>query len=115
MRLLPQKAQRVKIAFLLPVILSTLAPAALSQSEEITPPASVVHEGIPPLPASLGREASPYRRSPGSSLVGWDPEKPQVIIGGYCMNSKCASRVDSPGRPSEFLVKLPDWYRDISY
>src|SRR5205809_249208 len=105
----------MKSPFWLSLILSVLAPAGLPQSAEITPPASVVHEGIPPVPASLGRETSLYRSSPGLSLVGWDPEKPQVIISSYCMNARCVSRVDSPGRPSGFLFKLPAWYRDISY
>ncbi|HEX9274189.1 MAG TPA: prolyl oligopeptidase family serine peptidase, partial [Candidatus Binatia bacterium] len=105
----------MKNPFWLSLILAVLAPAGLPQSAEITPPASVVHEGVPPVPASLGRETSLYRSSPGSSLVGWDPEKPQVVISSYCMNAKCASRVDSPGRSARFLLQLPAWYRDISY
>src|SRR5438093_1376087 len=105
----------MKSPFWLSLILSVLAPAGLPQSAEITPPASVVHEGIPPVPASLGRETSSYRSSPGLSLVGSDPEKPQVVISSYCMNARCASRVDGPGRSAQFLLQLPAWYRDISY
>src|SRR6266511_1225159 len=100
------KGQGMKSPFWLSLILAVLAPAGLPQSAEINPPASVVHEGIPPVPASVGRETSLYRSSPGSSLVGWDPEKPQVVISGNCMNAKCASRVDGPGGPSQVLAKL---------
>ena len=57
------KGQGVKSRFLLSLILSILAEAAWPQSAEIVPPASVIHEGIPPVPASLGTETSPYRRS----------------------------------------------------
>lgn len=104
----------MKSRFLLSLILSILAEAAWPQSAEIVPPASVIHEGIPPVPASLGTETAPYRRSPGSSLIGWDPENPQVIISGYCLGVRCASRVVSPGQSPQFLLKLPNRYRDIS-
>src|SRR5207247_4977928 len=109
------KGHGVKNTIWLSLFLPILAPAGLPQSGEITPPPSVVHEGIPSVPASLRMETSLYRSSPGSSLVGWDPEKPQVVITGNCMNAKCASRVDGPGRSSQLLLKLPDRYRDLSY
>jgi len=73
----------------------------------------VVHEGIPPVPASLATESSNYRSAPGSSLVGWDPEKAQVIVSGWVFGVNGASRVDDPGQTPVLILKLPDWYRNI--
>jgi dipeptidyl aminopeptidase/acylaminoacyl peptidase len=111
--LLP-KGPGVKSLLWLSLTFLIFAQGAWPQSGEIVSPASVVHEGIPPLPASLGTETSPYRRSISSSLIGWDPEKPEVIISGYCLGVRCASRVVSPGQLPQFLLNLPNWYRDIS-
>jgi dipeptidyl aminopeptidase/acylaminoacyl peptidase len=108
------EGQGVKSRFWLSLVFPILSQVVCAQSGEMVPPASVIHEGIPPVPASLGAETAPYRRSPGSSLIGWDPEKPEVIISGYCLGVRCASRVVNPGQSPQFLLKLPSWYRDIS-
>ena len=105
----------MKICFWSAIMLLVLLPAGWPQIREISPPASVIHEGIPPVPYDLGRETSPYRSSVGSSLIGWDPEKPQVLVSSNCFNDKCAGRVEGPGSPFKSLLQLPNWYRDISY
>ncbi len=97
------------------LVLFTLLPltTAWPQAKALTPPSGVVQEGIPPIPASLVGEFLPYRTAPGSSMLGWDPLKPQVIVTGWTMGTRVASRVETPGKPPVMLLKLPDWDREI--
>ncbi len=90
-------------------------PWAWPQSKDIPPPANVIHDGIPPIPASLNAETDPYRTVPGSSLIGWDPEKAQMIVSGWVYGIKGASRVDGPGQAAVAFLRLPDWYQDAVY
>lgn len=112
----PQTSPRYRSWFWSALIPLFLTPAVKPQNNsEIVPPVSLVHEGVPPIPASLGKDTLPYRSSAGPSLIGWDPEKPQPLIADFCMNEKCASLVPAPGEPRRFLAKLPSWYREIIY
>jgi dipeptidyl aminopeptidase/acylaminoacyl peptidase len=94
---------------------AAFSPMCWPQTAEITPAAGVVHEGIPPVPASLAAETRIYRTVPGSSLMGWDPEKPQMVVSGWVADTRGASRVENPGQAPVFFLKLPDWYKEISY
>jgi dipeptidyl aminopeptidase/acylaminoacyl peptidase len=104
----------VRSRFCLSLIFLTLASVAWPQSGEIAPPAGVLHDGIPPIPASIGIESYPYRAAPGSALVGWDPDKPQMIVSSWVTGVRGASRVDAPGQMPVLILKLPDWDRDMS-
>jgi len=92
---------------------AALASTVLAQAE-IKPPESVVHEGIPPIPASISREVYPYRAFYGSSLLGWDPSKLCPIITRYTSaGSLQAARVESPGEAPSFFTSLPQGFREL--
>jgi dipeptidyl aminopeptidase/acylaminoacyl peptidase len=92
--------------------IAALASTALAQGE-IKPPTSVVHEGIPFIPASLAREADPYRTFYGSSLCGWNPAKDEAIVIGYNREASMqAARVAGPGQTPEFFTNLPRGFRE---
>jgi dipeptidyl aminopeptidase/acylaminoacyl peptidase len=68
------KSWRASFAILL------AAQFAIAQAEWLAPPATVKADGIPNIPASLGKEIASYLASPSDSLVGWDPGKEGLII-----------------------------------
>jgi dipeptidyl aminopeptidase/acylaminoacyl peptidase len=89
---------------------AALASTVLAQAE-IKPPDSVAHEGIPSVPASLASEVRPYRNFYGSSLIGWDPKKPQPIVAGYTIQGSFrAAIVRDAGKAPEDLGSLPTGY-----
>ncbi len=47
-------------------------------------------------------------------MVGWDPDKLQMIVSNWVMGVKGASRVEAPGQTPVLILKLPDWDRDMS-
>src|SRR5215468_3839589 len=92
-----------------------IASTVLAQGE-FKAPASVVQEGIPPIPSALAKEVFPYRSFYGSSLVGWNPAKAQPVISRYMpQGSLQAARVSSPGAAPSFFTALPPGFRDLYY
>jgi len=92
--------------------IAALASAVFAQAE-IKPPDSVIHEGIPNVPASLAREADPYRSFYGSSLCGWNPAKAEAIVIRYTSEASLqAARVGGPGQAPEFFTNLPQGFRE---
>jgi len=47
--------------------------------------------------------------------MGWDLEKPQMVVSGWVAGTWGASRVENPGQAPVFFLKLPDWHKEISY
>lgn len=101
--------------FCLLLVSVVLAMPVHSQVKEIAPPAGVIREGIPPIPASIEVESYAYRSVSGFFLIGWDPEKPQMMISGWAPGYKFASRVENPGQTPIMILKLPDWDRDMRF
>jgi dipeptidyl aminopeptidase/acylaminoacyl peptidase len=90
-----------------------LVSIAKPQFSVITPPAGVLHQGIPLIPTSIGIESYPYRAAPGSALVGWDPTKLEMIASSWGAGAKSASRISAPAQPPVSMMELPDWDRDM--
>src|SRR5215467_13221205 len=94
---------------------AALASTVLAQAE-IKPPDTVVHEGIPPIPASIAGESHPYRTFYGSSLLGWNPTKPVPIVTRYTLaGSLQAASVEAPDATPFFFTTLPAGFRDLYY
>jgi dipeptidyl aminopeptidase/acylaminoacyl peptidase len=92
---------------------TALASTVLAQGV-VKAPASVVQEGVPQIPASIAREVYPYRTFYGSSLLGWDPIKPQPIITRYMPGGSLqAARVETPGGTVRFFTALPQGFREL--
>lgn len=82
---------------------------------EIKPPANTVQSGIPPIPASIAREAFPYRSYYGSNMLGWDPAKVEIIARRYTLFGTIqAARFKTPGHAPEFFTQVPS-FREIFY
>ncbi|PYS35943.1 MAG: peptidase S9, prolyl oligopeptidase [Acidobacteria bacterium] len=80
---------------------------ASAQSDVITPGKNIEAIGVPPVPASLARELSPYSSVYGLPLAGWDFEKHEILLKGIS-NTTWISRVSSPGAKAlPTLIYLP--------
>src|SRR5262245_14304745 len=79
----PEDAMLRFSALLIPcVLLSSLLAiqSARAQSETLAPPANLVVEGIPSIPASLAETTKIFRSSYSDSILGWSPSKEEIVI-----------------------------------
>src|SRR5262249_16412481 len=89
---------------------------ATALAQEVSPPAGILHDGIPPVPKAVQMEAYPYRFSMPSTLLGWDLVKPEPVVMRYFQGSRQAGRVHSPGTtPQLFTAFTPPFFRDFYY
>ncbi len=79
----------------------------LAQTEVISPGKNIESVGVPPVPASLAHELSPYSSVYGLPLAGWDFEKREILLKGIS-SSTWISRVISPGAKAQpTLIYIP--------
>ncbi|HEX4665459.1 MAG TPA: alpha/beta fold hydrolase [Chthoniobacterales bacterium] len=66
------------------LLLSFLFPAALIAAEPtnktLTPPDSLVLDGVPPIPAEIAEEVGRYTESRAAAFLDWHPEKSEMLI-----------------------------------
>ena len=98
-----------------PLLLIFVLASAIQAQDVIPPPADMVHDGVPPVPASVPASTFRYMLYYSSSFIGWDPIKPEPLVTGYFGGSFHAGRVPNPGEPPEFFTPLPDGYAEIHY
>ena len=93
-----------------------VAAQVCAQSGEIMSGPNLVHEGIPPLPASLLKTVNKYRSFLGASLLGWATTKSnELMISRYEGNLVQAARVSKPGEPPEFVARIPAGFAKLYY
>ncbi|HEY6332894.1 MAG TPA: prolyl oligopeptidase family serine peptidase, partial [Blastocatellia bacterium] len=81
----------------------------------IPPPADMVHDGVPPVPASVPASTYRYMTSYSPGFIGWDPVKPEPIVTGFCAGLLQAGRVRNHGGAPDFFTPLPEDYAEIHY
>ncbi len=87
-------------------LLSTISQVS-AQNDAISPGKNIEALGVPPVPASLARELSPYSSVYGLPLAGWDFEKHEILLKGIS-STTWVSRVSSPGAKAvPTLIYIP--------
>src|SRR6266542_428125 len=87
-------------------LLSSVSQAS-AQQDVISPGRNIEAVGVPPVPASLARDLSPYSSVYGLPLAGWDFEKHEILLKGIS-NTTWISRVSSPGAKAlPTLIYIP--------
>src|SRR5438309_1952453 len=81
--------------FLLPLLLASALHAA--DEKPLTPPESLVLEGIPPIPASLPDEVRRYTEARSALFLSWDPKMRGMLITTRFANTAQIHRVSMPG------------------
>ncbi|HQZ45036.1 MAG TPA: S9 family peptidase [Usitatibacteraceae bacterium] len=90
---------------------AALAAAALAcraQGEVLTPPASLVLDGVPPIPAEIAAKTGPYAAFRPSTLLDWHPARRELLVRQRLGDTEQLHRVAEPGRPPEPLTDLPE-------
>ena len=65
----------------LAVLVAAASPdAGAAAPAVVTPPDSLVSEGVPPVPAALVDGVRAYTESRGASFLSWHPERREMII-----------------------------------
>ena len=89
---------------------SVLACAAVVVAQEatITPPESIVADGVPQIPASLAETAGRYGAYRSASLADWNPVKREMLIATRFGDTPQLHLVSAPGGERHQLTFYPD-------
>lgn len=106
----------VRTHLLSAVFVLLLPAAALAQTNEVVPPASLVVDGIPKVPASLAAEVAGYTKARAAELLDWHPVRREMVIATRFGNTPEIHLVKSPGAARTQLTFFDDRpTRGVSY
>ena len=93
----------------------SLAAAAQANGEFVTPPAALVVEGVPPIPAALAKQLEPYNDFRPHTMLSWHPQKRELLVGRRLTTTVQVHRVTAPGATPEPLTDFPDRVGEARY
>ena len=88
--------------------LAFVACAAFAQPETVTPPAALVLENVPPIPAELAAKLKPYAEFRPHGMLAWNPNKREILIRRRLTTTNQIHVVNEPGAPPVPLTDYPD-------
>ena len=91
---------------ILPLVAALFAGAALA--ENITPPTSLVIDGVPPISDELIAKVAPYSDFRAHALVSWHPARREMLVRGRLNATNQIQLVTAPGVKPEPLTDYPD-------
>ncbi|MEP6698642.1 MAG: prolyl oligopeptidase family serine peptidase [Verrucomicrobiota bacterium] len=77
-------------------------------AKTVTPPDSLVVDGIPPIPAELTEQVGRYTESRAAAHQDWHPTKPQMLIATRFADTAQLHLVTQPGGARSQLTFFPD-------
>ncbi|MBL0142546.1 MAG: S9 family peptidase [Betaproteobacteria bacterium] len=89
-------------------LLAATALAAQAQGEVLTPPSSLVLDGLPPIPAAIAAKTAPYSEFKPSGMLGWHPARREILVTQRLGNTTQIHRVTEPGIAPEALTDFPE-------
>jgi dipeptidyl aminopeptidase/acylaminoacyl peptidase len=89
-------------------LLAAAALASQAGDEFLTPPASLVLDGLPPIPAGIAAKAEPYTAFRTGTMLDWHPSRREVLVRQRLDNADQLHRVAQPGATPEPLTDHPD-------
>lgn len=96
-------------AFVTSLLLLLLAPLALAQAPEVvTPPDSLIVEGVPPIPRALADRASAYTDSRPAMTLDWSPTAHEMLIGTRFGEVQQVHWMKMPGGARTQITFFPD-------
>ena len=98
------------------LIAAALLAAPLAYSQDfVTPPAALVLENVPPIPAELARKLAPYGEFRPHGMLSWNPNKREMLIRRRLNATNQVHLVTEPGATPVPLTDYPDAVQGASY
>jgi dipeptidyl aminopeptidase/acylaminoacyl peptidase len=91
------------------------APTLHAQTEFVTPPAALVVEGVPPIPAAIAKELAPYGEFRPHGMLSWNPVKREMLVRRRLIATNQVHLVSEPGVNPQPLTDYPDAIAGASY
>lgn len=92
-----------------------LLASSVAAAETVAPPAALVLDGVPPIPAELAKKLEPYCDFRIHSLLSWHPREREVLVNRRLEVTNQVHRVASPGGGPLPLTDYPDAIETASY
>ena len=89
--------------------------AAHAQTEIVTPPASLVLDGIPAIPAELAKTLAPYGDFRPHGMLSWHPTRREMLIRRRLTATNQVHVVTEPGVTPQPITDLPDAVGSASF
>jgi dipeptidyl aminopeptidase/acylaminoacyl peptidase len=83
------------------------ASAAFAQ-DVAQPPAALILDGVPPVPAELAQKLEPYGDFHPHGLLSWHPTRREMLVSRRLTATAQVHRVSQPGAAPEPLTDFPD-------
>jgi len=84
-------------------------------NDSLSPPDSLVLDGVPTIPAGLPAEVGPYTESRAAGIVDWHPHQPEMLILTRFGDSNQVHLVTQPGGARTQLTFAADRVIDASF
>lgn len=88
--------------------LCLVSPALLAQGEIVLPPAAIVADGVPPIPADVASAVRPYGEFTPHGMLSWHPQRREILVRRRHNNTFQVHRVSEPGAAPIALTDYPD-------
>lgn len=96
------------LAGLLCVSTAAFAAAADAPPKAVTPPDSLMLDGIPPIPADLPEQVGRYTESRAATFQDWNPKRNEMLIATRFADTNQIHLVTQPGGARTQLTFFPD-------
>src|SRR5947209_19786330 len=92
-----ERMNKTLVALAIAFLASPLAHA--QDAAVVTPPAALVLENVPPIPAELAKKLAPYGEFRPHGMLSWNPNKREILIRRRLTGTNQVHLVTEPGEP----------------
>ena len=107
-----------RAATLAALALALVAPASADEEPApalVKPPAALVLDGVPPVPARLAEKLVPYGEFRASAMLSWHPARREILVRRRLNATNQAHVVKEPGVAPDPVTDFPDAVSYASY
>jgi dipeptidyl aminopeptidase/acylaminoacyl peptidase len=79
-----------------------------ARGEFLTPPANLVLDGVPPIPAAIAARVAPYAEFRPSGMLDWHPQRREILIRQRLANTNQLHRVEDAGQAPVPITDFAD-------
>ncbi|CAN5533541.1 S9 family peptidase [soil metagenome] len=98
-----------------PLLLSLLCTPALLGADTLTPPDSLVLDGVPPIPSEIAEQVGRYTESRAASFLDWHPSKAEMLILTRFGDTNQVHLVTQPGGARTQMTFFDDRVYDATF